>query len=120
MADHSELLDMISAVLDAKKAKTKKPAPAPASKAPAEPTEINGIRIVDESTPKPGRPKKTVPARDPSPPPTRKPAGRPRKVSKSPEPEPTFPKPTKALALKRNPAKPMPHTCTCPLCPLKN
>jgi hypothetical protein len=116
MSDHSELLDMISAVLDAKKAKSKKPA----SKAPAEPAEINGIRIVDESTPRVGRPKKTVPASDPSPPPTRRAPGRPRKVSKSPEPEPTFPKPSKALALKRSAARPMPHKCDCPLCPLKN
>jgi cell division septation protein DedD len=116
MSDHSELLNMISAVLDAKKAKGKKPA----AKAPAEPAEINGIRIVDESTPKPTRAKKMVPVRDPSPPPTPKAASRPRKVSESPPREREYPKPTKALALKRNPTRPMPHSCNCPLCPLKN
>lgn len=107
---------MLSAVLDGAKTKGKKSA----TKAPAEPAEINGIRIVDESTPRAPRPKTTVPKREASPPPTRRPAGRPRKASVSPSPEPAFPKPTKALALKRSAARPMPHKCDCPLCPLKN
>lgn len=107
---------MLSAILDAKKPRSKKPAPRP----PAEPQEINGIRIVDESTPRAPRAKKTVPAREPSPPPTRRAPGRPRKASVSPPPERAFPKPGKELTLKRSAARPMPHKCDCPLCPLKN
>lgn len=111
-------MDLISAVLAEKDAK--KPKRAPRAPAPAEPEEINGIRIVDEPKRTAGRPKKTVPLAEPTQPPMAKPRARaPR--AKSPEPEVlSYPKPSPALALKRSSARPMPHKCDCPLCPLKN
>lgn len=117
MSDRSEILDLITAVLDAKDGKKPKRAP----KAPSTGGEINGIRIVDEPKRAPGRPKKPVHVADRSASPTPAPRARAsRQRSPSPEAPPRgFPKPSGALALKRSAARPMPHSCNCALCPLK-
>ena len=128
MSDRRELMDLIAKVLEADGSKKPKRAPRAAAAPPAEPEEINGIRIVDEGRKAPGRPKKTVPepARSPSPSPRAKPAraaarapAKPRAASPAAEVR-EFPKPSPALGLKRSSVRPMPHSCNCPLCPLKN
>ena len=94
--------------------KGRKPKAAPAV------TEINGVEIVED---RPAR----VPSKKPAPAPKEAPAPKARaprreivESDEPPAPRREYPAPSRALALSKTPARPMPHSCNCKLCPLKN
>lgn len=109
MADNEELIAMIAAAL----AKDKKPKPRKAAKDAAPPVDnINGISIVED---RPMASGKKVSVKEP-----KRAAPRARHEPETEEAPRTYPAPSRGLALTRTPARPMPHKCNCPLCPLKN
>ena len=97
-------------------AKDKKTAAPKVRKAKAAPavSEINGVEIVED---RPAR----APSKKPAPAPSPKARAPRREIVESDEPPArTYPAPSRALALSKTPARPMPHSCNCKLCPLKN
>lgn len=115
MSVSNELMELLTAALGKSAAPAKKPK---AKKAAPALDEINGIELHDDSEPAPApKPKKKVVVREVEAPPLKK--ARAPKVSGSAGAEQVGGAPPAAPKAKRMPVKAMPHSCSCPMCPLK-